>query len=218
MKTTPYDWNRIMDKLKLTYFDFPGGRGEPARLALRIGGVEFEDYRFAATDFPEVRKATPLHQVPTLHVNDLQITQSDAITRYVGKLTGLYPEDPLQALLCDEVMSALEDLNIKLGTTFGLKGDDLKNARDALVAGPLPQYLRWLQNQLESHGGEYFSDNRLTIADLKVFVVMRGLSSGKLDHIPANLLDTLAPKLKAHMQRIGNLPAIAQYYSELGIA
>jgi glutathione S-transferase len=218
MKITPYDWNRIMDKLKLTYFDFPGGRAEPARLALRIGGVEFEDYRFAATDFPEVRKATPLYQVPTLHVNDLQVTQSDAITRYVGKLTGLYPEDPLQALLCDEVMSALEDLNIKLGTTFGLKGDDLKKARDALVAGPLPQYLRWLQKQLESHGDEYFSDNRLTIADLKAFVVMRGLSSGKLDHIPTNLLDTLAPKLKAHMERIGNNPAIAQYYSELGIA
>ncbi len=207
-----------MDKLKLTYFDFPGGRAEPARLALHIGGVKFEDYRFAASDFPEVRKTTPLNQVPTLHINELQITQSDAITRYVGKLTGLYPEDPLQALLCDEVMSALEDLNIKLVATFGLKGDDLKNARDALVAGPLPQYLRWLQNQLESHGGEYFADNRLTIADLKVFVVMRGLSSGMLDHIPANLLDTVAPKLRAHMQRIGNIPAIAQYYSNLGVA
>ena len=27
-----------MAKLKLTYFDFRGGRGEPARLALSIGG------------------------------------------------------------------------------------------------------------------------------------------------------------------------------------
>jgi glutathione S-transferase len=66
-----------MDKLKLTYFDFPGGRAEPARLALHIGGVEFEDYRFAASDFPEVRKTTPLNQVPTLHINELQITQSE---------------------------------------------------------------------------------------------------------------------------------------------
>jgi glutathione S-transferase len=139
-----------MDKLKLTYFDFPGGRAEPARLALRIGGIEFEDYRFASSDFPEVRKTTPLNQVPTLHINDLQITQSDAITRYVGKLTGLYPEDNLQALLCDEVMGALEDLNIKLVATFGMKGEALKNAREALVAGALPQYLRCLQHQLES--------------------------------------------------------------------
>lgn len=207
-----------MDKLKITYFDFPGGRAEPARLALHIGGVEFEDYRFASSHFPEVRKTTPLNQVPTLHINDLQITQSDAITRYVGKLTGLYPEDHLQALLCDEVMGALEDLNIKLVATLGMKGDALKNARETLVAGALPQYLRWLQQQLESHGGEYFADNRLTIADLKVFVVVRGLSSGQLEYIPINLIETVAPKLKTHMQRIGNIPAIAQYYSELGVA
>ena len=34
-----------MAKLKLTYFDFHGGRGEPARLALSIGGIAFEDDR-----------------------------------------------------------------------------------------------------------------------------------------------------------------------------
>ena len=31
-----------MDKLKLTYFDFPGGRAEPARLALHLGGIAFD--------------------------------------------------------------------------------------------------------------------------------------------------------------------------------
>ena len=123
-----------MNQLKLTYFDFSGGRAEPARLAMHFRGIPFEDYRFAPSDFAEVRKATPLNQVPTLHVNDVQITQSDAITRYVGKLAGLYPEDAFQALLCDEVMGALEDINIKIGASFGLKGDDLKNARDALVS------------------------------------------------------------------------------------
>lgn len=207
-----------MNKLKLTYFDFPGGRAEPTRLALHIGGVAFEDYRFPFSDFPEVRKSTPLNQVPTLQINDLLVTQSDAITRYVGKLTGLYPADNLQALFCDEVMSALEDVNIKIGATFGMTGDELKNARTALVAGALPQYLQWLQKQLESHGGEYFADNRLTIADLKALVCLRGLNSGKLDHIPSNLIEKVAPKLEAYLQRIGNVPAIAQYYSKSPVA
>jgi glutathione S-transferase len=205
-----------MDRLKLTYFDVPGGRAEPTRLALHIGGVAFEDYRFQFSDFPKVRKNTPLNQVPTLQINDLQVTQSDAITRYVGKLTGLYPTDNLQALFCDEVLSALEDVNIKIGATFGMTGDELKNARTALVDGPLPRYLQWLQKQLESHGGEYFADNRLTIADLKAFVCLRGLSSGKLDHIPTDVLDRVAPKLITYLQRIGNIPAIAQYYSMSG--
>ena len=203
-----------MDKLKLTYFDIPAGRAEPTRLALHIGDIPFEDYRFAFSDFPEVRKTTPLNQVPTLQINDLQVTQSDAITRYVGKLTGLYPEDYLQALFCDEVMSALEDVNNKIGATFGLTGDDLKNARSALVAEPLPRYLQWLQKQLESHGGAYFSDNRLTIADLKALVCLRGLNSGKLDHIPVNLIETVAPKLNAYLKSIGSTPAIVQFYSK----
>lgn len=205
-----------MDKLKLTYFDFSGGRAEPARLALHIGGIAFEDDRFAPSDFQEIRKTTPLNQVPTLQINDLVVTQSDAITRYVGKLTGLYPEDYLQALFCDEVMSALEDVSIKLGATFGMKGDELKNAREALATGVLPRYLRWLEHQLESHGGEYVADDRLTIADLKALVVLRWLGSGMLDHIPRDLIDTVAPKLRAYMQRIGNIPSISEYYEKRG--
>ena len=202
-----------MSKMKLTYFDFNGGRAEPARLAMHIGGIPFEDNRFAAKDFSEIRKTTPLNQVPTLQVNDVQVTQSDAITRYVGKQAGLYPADVFQALLCDEVMGVLEEVNVKIGATFGMTGEDLKNARDALVAGPLTRYLRWLQTQLADHGGEYFADNRLTIADLKALVILRWLSSGVLDHIPGNLVETEAPKLRIYMDRIAALPAIAQYYA-----
>ncbi len=202
-----------MDKLKQTYFDFHGGRAEPARLAMHIGGIQFEDHRFASKEFSEIRKTTPLNQVPTLHVNDVQVTQSDAISRYVGKLAGLYPTDEFQALLCDEVMGALEDINVKLGATFGMTGDALKNAREALVTGTLPRYLRWLQNQLEGHGGEYFADNRLTVADLKALVILRWLSSGALDHVPSGLVEAEAPKLKAYMNRLAMLPAIAQYYA-----
>lgn len=205
-----------MDKLKLTYFDFPGGRAEPARLALHIGGIPFDDYRFAFGDFAAVRKTTPLNQVPTLHINDVQVTQSDAISRYVGKLAGLYPDNALQALFCDEILSALEDINTKLGVTFGMTGDALRTAREALVAEALPRYLRWLQTQLENHGGEYFADHRLTIADLKAFVILRWLGSGKLDHIPTDLVKTVAPKLAAYCERIATTPAIVQYYAMQG--
>ena len=202
-----------MDQLKITYFDVDGGRAEPARLALHLGGITFEDHRFSFGEFAEVRKTTPLNQVPTLQVNGVLVTQSDAITRYAGKLAGLYPEDAFQALLCDEILDGLEDVNIKLGATFGLSGDALKNARTDLVEGVFKKYLHWLQDRLESHGGEYFAANRLTIADLKVFVFVRSLNSGHLDHVPTDLVETVAPKLSAHLQRIAKVPAIAQYYS-----
>jgi prostaglandin-H2 D-isomerase / glutathione transferase len=205
-----------MSQLKLTYFDFHGGRAEPARLALCIGGIAFEDQRFAFAEFAEVRKSTPFGQVPVLHVDGVLVTQSDAITRYVGKLTGLYPTDAYQALLCDEVLGAVEDITIKLAGTFGLSAEALKEARLAFVGGPLTTYLLWLQSQLQAHGGVYFADQRLTVADLKVFGYVRGLNSGRLDHVPTDLVEQVAPLLNSHMRMVGATPAIAQYYAKLG--
>ena len=207
---------KIMPQLKLTYFDFHGGRAEPARLAMHLGGIPFEDHRFTFPEFAEVRKSTPFGQVPTLHVDGTVVTQSDAIIRYVGKLAGLYPVDTYQALLCDEVMCVVEDATVQLVPSFRMTGDEQKAARLALVNGSMPMYLGWLQSQLMAHGGEYFADNRLTIADLKVFVDVRGLNSGRLDHVPTDLVEKVAPALNAHMERIANMPAVLQYYAKFG--
>ena len=54
------------------------------------------------------------------------------------------------------------------------------------------------------------------IADLKAFVILRWLSSGKLDHIPSDLIEKVAPKLNEYMNRVAVFPAIAQYYSNCG--
>ncbi len=204
-----------MTTLKLTYFDFHGGRAEPVRLALHLGGIAFDDHRFAFADFPTVRQTAPLGQVPVLEVDGVAVTQSDALLRYAGKRADLYPTDAYQALLCDEVLAAAEDAGNKVGETFGLKGDALKEARQVLVDGPLTKYLAWLQAQLQAHGGVYFADGRLTIADLKVFVFVRSLNSGKLDHVPNDLVQRIAPALNAHGQRIAETPGVAQYYARV---
>jgi glutathione S-transferase len=203
-----------MAQLKLTYFDMHGGRAEPARLAMHLGGIAFEDHRFSFPEFADVRKATPFGQVPTLHVDGAMVTQSDAITRYVGKLAGLYPVDAYQALLCDEVMGVVEDATVRLVPSFRMAGEEQEAARIALVEGSMPMYLGWLQSQLIARGGEFFADNRLTIADLKVFVDVRGLNSGRLDHVPTDLVEKVAPALNVHMQRIAATPAVMQYYAK----
>ena len=179
-----------MPKLKLSYFDFHGGRAEPIRLALAIGGIAFEDHRFTFPEFAEVRKTVPFGQVPVMHVD--------------------------QALLCDEVAYVVEEAGVKLGPSFSMKGDEQKAARVALVNSSMPVYLGWLQNQLLAHGGQYFADNRLTVADLKVFVDVRGLNSGRLDHVPTDLVEKVAPALNAHMQRIAQTPAVVAYYAKFG--
>lgn len=99
-----------------------------------------------------------------------------------------------------------------------MSGEEQKAARLALVNGSMPVYLVWLQTQLQARGGEYFADNRLTVADLKVFVDVRGLNSGRLDHIPTDLVERVAPALNAHMQRVANLPAVQAYYAQFAAA
>lgn len=202
-----------MSKLKLTYFDFHGGRGEAIRLALAIGGIEFEDFRFPMSDFAEVVGPTPFAQVPTLEIDGQVITQTNAINRYVAKQADLYPTDDLQALMCDEVMDAAEDFLHKIVPTFRMEGEEQKAARQGIIDGPLSKFLLWAEARLSSQGGEFFADNRLTIADLKVFVMVNSLNSGNLDHIPADLVERLAPSLNAHNQRIKETSAVVAYYS-----
>ena len=42
----------------------------------------------------------------------------------------------------------------------------------------------------------------------------RGLNSGRLDHVAADLVEQVAPALNSHAQRIANLPAVLQYYAK----
>jgi glutathione S-transferase len=201
-----------MPRLTLTYFDFDGGRGEPARLALHIGGIAFEDRRIAGKDWPAFRDRTPFLALPTLDVDGQVMSQSNSINRYVGKLAGLYPKDDWQAFLCDEAMEAAEDISNRIGQTIGMPEDARKKAREELAAGHVTRYLQQFRARLEAAGGEYFADRRLTVADLKIVMLVRWLRSGVLDHIPKDLVDTVAPQLVKHFERVMSHPKIVEYY------
>jgi glutathione S-transferase len=202
-----------MPRYKLTYFDLDGGRGEHVRIAFHIGGIEFEDNRISFAQFGEMRGGIRFNAVPVLEIDGAAITQSNAMGRYIGRLTGLYPEDEMQALYCDETLEALEDLTFRIAATMRLEGDAQESAREALAEGWIPVFLKGLAELLERGGGQYFADDRLTIADLRSFVQMRWLQSGALDHIPADIVANVAPSLVAHRQRVESDPRVTAYYA-----
>jgi prostaglandin-H2 D-isomerase / glutathione transferase len=138
-----------MPRLKLTYFDFHGGCGEPARLALSMCGIE--DDRVPPSEWEQRKPKTPPCRCSKSMVRHLLSRMP--INRCVGKLTDLYPTDAWQAALCDEVMEAVEDINTKLAATFFLPHVEKKAQRKALADGPMPFYLSRLQQRLEAHGG-----------------------------------------------------------------
>ena len=202
-----------MPGYKHTYFDIDGGRGEVTRIALHAAGIEFEDNRISFQQFGEARGSMRFNAVPVLEIDGEEISQSDAMSRYAGRLAGLYPDDPLQALYCDEVTGAFEDLTHFTVRTFGLEGDALKEARKQLVDGKMAVFLKGVQELLHRGGGEYFADKRLTVADLRSFVQVRSLSAGLLDHVPADIVQTVAPDLVEHHQRVAADSRVATWYA-----
>ena len=201
-----------MTKYKLTYFDIDGGRGEPIRIAFHQAGIAFEDHRISFPEFMEMRGSTRFSALPELEIDGVAVSQSNAICRYVGKLAKLYPADALQALYCDEALGAVEDALHAIVPTMGLEGDELRSAREKLAEGKLTIYLKGLGGLL-ARGGVYFADNRLTMADLKVFLLTRWLGSGVLDHFPTDLVQRVAPNLIAHQKRVEKDPVVTAYYA-----
>jgi glutathione S-transferase len=202
-----------MPTYKLTYFDFDGGRGESVRIALHAAGIEFEDERLSFEEFGEMRHTLRFSSLPALEIDGNPVTQSNAILRYIGKMAGLYPEDDLQALYCDEVLDANEDVYHYIVPTLFLQGDELRAAREKLVAGWLTIYLKGLGQLLARGGGKYFANDRLTVADLKTLVQVRALRSGGMDHVPTDLVERLAPNLCEHQARIEEEPQVVAYYA-----
>lgn len=206
-----------MTSYKLTYFDMDGGRAEPVRIAFHAAGIDFEDKRISFPEFAEMRDGFRFRCAPILEIDGTQVTQSNAMARYVGKIAGLYPDDDLQALYCDEAMGAIEDLLHAIVHTFGLEGDALKAAREELVDGWITTFLEGLDEMLE-RGGDYFAGNRLTVADLKVAGVTAWIESGGLDHVPTDLVKRISPRLSAHKDRVFAAPVVADYYASRAAA
>jgi prostaglandin-H2 D-isomerase / glutathione transferase len=143
------------------------------------------------------------------------VSQSNGINRYVGKLAGLYPEDALAAALCDEAMDAVEEITVKIEPTFSMPDEEKKLARQRLADTDIPFYLQALEKRLQAQG-DYFAGGKLTVADLKVFVMLRHLKSGRLDYVPGDIVDLHAPALSAFCERVRAHPAVHVYYERAG--
>ena len=160
-----------MPALKLTYFNVEGA-AEKIRLAFKLGGIEFDDERIERANWPALKPSAPFGQLPLLSIDGKPpISQSNAILRYAGRLSGLYPEDPLQAMRVDEVIGLHDDFFRSIKPTqeiisrpqdFGYPpdlSDTEKKAlqskmRSALMAegGDIPRYLGYFESILEKNG------------------------------------------------------------------
>ena len=88
-------------------------------------------------------------------------------------------------------------------------------APDLEVTGESAESVEKALGEIVERGGDYVADNRLTVADLRVYVQTRSLRSGMLDHVPTDLVDQLAPRLVEHEERLAAHPVVTGYYDDL---
>lgn len=204
----------------LTYFDLPG-RGEAIRLALKIGGIVFEDRRVPSSEWKDLKPKTPWGGLPMLDLQDgSRIAQQRAILRFVGAETGLYPirggDCSYVCAKIDELMDAVEDVSVTTsGIGKGLPDTEKLAARKAaceaggIIYNLLSRIDRFVANGKNGHA----VGDQLTIADLFVYTSCSSLVSGLFDGVPDNSLEPFG-NIQACRKMVRSHPTVVKYYEE----
>ena len=190
------------------------GRAEVIRLALHIADIPFEDERIKLPDWPALKPTTPYGSLPTATIDGELVAQSSAIVHYAGKLSGLYPSDPKDALPVDEVLATVDDIIQAAYSYRGSDKDQLKEAREKFVKESVPRYIGGLEKRLEVFGkGPFVCGDNVTIADLGICTFVIQMKSGKIDHVPKDIIHRF-PRIITAYDAVMDLPKVKEWYKD----
>ena len=184
--------------LKIIYLDLPFWRAEVARLALFIADVKFDDLRVNNAEFDYLQEngklmdgtLIPFNQLPVIVINGQSIAQTGGIARICGKLSGMYPEDIIEAGKVDQIIDTVTDINEFLNPSMR-ENDPIKKKemRAELTNKDLPNYFGYLENILRENNSNWFVGNKMSIADIAVWGLLGWIASGVLDDISPGVIN-----------------------------
>ena len=127
-----------MTGIKLQYFNHRL-RGEPIRLLLAYGGLQFEDSRISlpwedSKPWLDLKPSMTWGQLPCLtwSTGD-RIFQSMAICRFIAREVGLAGDTSLEMAQVDEVIDALQDaINSNVSLTLSVQWYDNVSSTDSV--------------------------------------------------------------------------------------
>ncbi len=187
-----------MNKPRLIYFDFAGSRGEECRIALHLAGLEFEDVRVQSKDWPGMKESTPFGALPVLEMpGKPPLAHSNAILVFVGRGHQLHPLDLFEAAQHEALMCAVEELRHSLSPVLRITDPEQKRiAREAIAAKEIPLWGSQVERQLGV--GPFVGGAKIQVADVKLYMLARWLTSGVLDHVPTSVFDHCPKLLRVH--------------------
>ena len=197
--------HRKMADYKLRYFGFRA-RGEPIRFLFHYAGIEFEDERIAFEDWPDLKTSLLFHQVPVLEFEGNSYFGGQTICRYLGRQFGLCGSTESEAVRCDEVVDAMQDLvNIFIKYWFEGNEERKESMKSELLETKIPNYFGIFEKCIDLAGGKYLVTDGVTWADL--FVVAWIEIFFRVD---SELLEPY-PKLKELYEEVRSVDAIKDW-------
>ena len=186
--------------LKIIYVDTPFWRAEVPRLSLFYGSIDYEDIRISREDFLSAKKNgftqsghyLPFRQIPVLIINNYSLTQTGAMSRYCGKLSGLYPKnDDLLAAKIDQIIDICTDMTVLFSNyRKNMETNIDYNKRKEFFDNILMNKMKLLENMLLNDN--YFKDlNSLSIAEIAIWRIFGWFSSGLIEGFPTNFVKQL---------------------------
>ena len=202
-----------MSKPRLIYFDFAGSRGEECRIALHLAGIDFDDVRIKSADWPTLKESTPFGAMPVLQMpGQPPLAHSNAILVLIGRQHGLHPVDAFDAARHEAVMCAAEELRHTITPTLRITDPEQKRvAREALAANELATWGSQVERQIGD--GPFLGGQAVMVADIKLYMVVRWLTSATLDHVPTSVLDH-CPKLLRLYRAVGENPGVKAWLAK----
>jgi glutathione S-transferase len=184
-------------KLTFIYFNFPFWRAEVGKIALFMGGIDFENRIVEGEEFQRVKEngklddgtLIPFHQLPCLVVDGISIAQTAGIARFCGKLSGVYPKnDDVLAARIDQFLDMATDITNLISTTGRDEDEEAKKIkRQELCKGELARKLEMLDKNIRDES-DWVLGFDLGLADIAIWRLMGWLSCGLLDGIPTDLI------------------------------
>jgi prostaglandin-H2 D-isomerase / glutathione transferase len=202
-----------MTKPKLTYFDISASRGEECRLALHIAGIDFEDVRIKFADWPATKSQTPYGAMPMFELpGKPAIGHSNAILVLIGRQNKLHPSDAFEAAQHEGMMNHVEDMRAVLGpTTRMADAAEKKKVRETIASEYLPSWGAFAEKNIAT--GPFFGGSALNVVDLKVYMTVKWILGGKLDHIPTTVFNAF-PKLMRTYTAVSEDTRVVAWYSK----
>lgn len=214
-----------LPKLQLIYLDHHYWRAECTRIACFMAGVPLQDSRMSYEEM-YASGALTFGTFPALVVEGKGVlNQTQAIARYIGGVTGMYPTDPFLAAKCDEAIDALTDVSELVTATMQERDGRRKiQWRQALIApdGRMTMIINGLESLLvqnanllarEGSGGKmpYVAGDSISVADLALWRAVGWLTSGVIDGIPNDYVAKCFPMLWSLHKAIDSMPKVVEW-------